>query len=214
MTTVIFVRHGQSTANLERVFAGHTDAPLTELGHKQAENTANFLKNYPIRAIYSSDLCRSMQTAEPTAKMHNLPVIPDRKLREIFAGEWEGRSYDELMEKYAKSYTTWRTDCGRAHPEEGESVVELSERIYREVDRIAKENVGKCVAVFSHATPIRLLRARWEGYPPEELSKVAFCSNASVSVVDYLENGTYRVHLCGYDGHQGDARTGLPKGIV
>ena len=100
MTTVIFVRHGQSTANLERVFAGHTDAPLTDLGHKQAENTAKFLKNYPICAIYSSDLARSMQTAEPTGKLHHLPVIPDKELREIYAGEWEGRSYDELMEKY------------------------------------------------------------------------------------------------------------------
>ena len=117
MTTVIFVRHGQSTANLEHVFAGHTDAPLTELGKKQAQNTANFLKDYPICAIYSSDLMRSMQTAEPTGKLHNLPVIPDRELREIYAGEWEGRSYEELMEKYADSFTIWRTDCGRAHPE-------------------------------------------------------------------------------------------------
>ena len=214
MTKMIFVRHGQSKTNLERIFAGHTDTVLTELGKEQAIKTAQFLSEYRIDAIYASDLTRAMQTAIPTAKEQGVPIIPREELREIYAGAWENLPYETLMRDFTKSYDMWRTDCGRAHPEEGESVVELSERIYREVDRIAKENEGKCVAVFSHATPIRLLRARWEGYPPEELSKVAFCSNASVSVVDYLENGTYRVHLCGYDGHQGDARTGLPKGIV
>ena len=214
MTTVIFVRHGQSTANLERFFAGHNNAPLTALGHKQAENTANFLKNYPICAIYSSDLARSMQTAEPTGKLHNLPVIPDRALREIYAGEWEGRSYDELTEKYADSYTTWRTDCGRAHPDGGESTLELSARIYREVDRLIEVHRGECFAIFTHATPIRLMRAKWEGYPPEELRRVEFCANASVSIVEYDDNGQANVLLCGYDEHQGDIATRFAKGAI
>ena len=214
MTTVIFVRHGQSTANLERVFAGHTNAPLTDLGHKQAENTAKFLEKYPIRAIYSSDLARSMQTALPTGKLHHLPVIPDRELREIYAGEWEGRSYDELMELYADSYATWRTDCGRAHPEGGESTLELGTRIYREVDRLIEAHRGECFAIFTHATPIRLMRAKWEGYPPEELRRVEFCANASVSVVEYDDNGEATVLLCGYDEHQGDIATRFAKGSI
>ncbi|MBE6589759.1 MAG: histidine phosphatase family protein [Ruminococcaceae bacterium] len=214
MTKMIFVRHGQSVANLERAFAGHVDTVLTELGKQQAERTALFLKDYPIDKIYASDLTRAMQTAVPTAKMHGLGIVPDEALREIYAGAWEALPYETLMRDFSESYTTWRTDCGRAHPDGGESVVALSERIYREVDRIAAENEGKCVAVFSHATPIRLLRARWEGYAPEELARVAFCANASVSVVDYMEDGSYRVHLCGYDAHQGEYSTGLAKGIV
>ena len=214
MTTVIFVRHGQSTANLERVFAGHTDAPLTDLGHKQAKNTAKFLQNYPICAIYSSDLTRSMQTAAPTAGLHNLPIIPDRELREIFAGEWEGRAYQELVEKFDKSFTVWRTDCGRAHPEGGESTLELGTRIYREVDRLMELHRGKCFAIFTHATPIRLMRAKWEGYPPEELRNIDFCANASVSVVEYDDDGNANVLLCGYDEHQGDIATRFVKGSI
>ena len=214
MTTVIFVRHGQSTANLACLFAGHTDVALTELGHKQAENTANFLKNYPISAIYSSDLERSMQTAAPTGKMHNLPVVPDRELREIFAGEWEGRAYEELLEKYTQSFNTWRTDCGRAHPEGGESTLELGARIYGEVDRLIEKHKGECFAIFTHATPIRLMRAKWEGYPPEELKNVEFCANASVSVVEYDDNGNANVLLYGYDEHQGDIATRFAKGSI
>lgn len=214
MTKMIFVRHGQSVANLERIFAGHTDTPLTEQGLLQAERTAKFLSDYPIDAIYASDLTRAMQTAAPTARQHGLAVNPDRELREIFAGDWEGVAYGVLMERFSESYATWRTDCGRAHPENGESVVALAHRIYREVDRLAEQHRGGCVAIFSHATPIRALRARWEGYPPEELARVAFCSNASVSVVDYFDDGGFSVELCGYDGHQGELATGLAKGIV
>ena len=214
MTTVIFVRHGQSTANLDRIFAGHTDVPLTELGKKQAENTAKFLEKSPICAIYSSDLARSMQTAEPTASLHKLPIIPNRELREIYAGEWEGRYYEELVNEYDKSFTVWRTDCGRAHPEGGESTLELGVRIYREVDRLIELHRGECFAIFTHATPIRLMRAKWEGYPPEELRNVEFCANASVSIVEYDDNGQANVLLCGYDEHQGDIATRFAKGAI
>lgn len=214
MTTLIFVRHGQSEANLERVFAGHTDIPLTELGRRQAECTAEFLRSYPIERIYASDLIRAMQTAEPTAKSKGLEISPTPGMREIFAGDWEGRSYEELMRLFPESYGTWRTDCGRAYPENGESVIALSRRIYSEVDRIVSENRGRCVAIFTHATPIRLLRAKWEGYPPEELSAVMFCSNASVSVVEYADDGSTNVLLCGYDEHQGDLATRFAKGAV
>ena len=214
LTTLIFVRHGQSEANLQKVFAGHTNTPLTELGHRQAERTAAFLKEYPISHIYASDLDRAMQTAEPTAKSHGLSVIPDPWMREIYAGEWEGRLYEDLMRDFSKSYETWRKDCGRAHPEGGESVVALSARIYAEVERILQKHKGECVAIFTHATPIRLLRAKWEGYPPEELSQVEFCANASVSVVDYEDDGSFHVRLCGYDAHQGELSTSLAKGIV
>ena len=214
MTTMIFVRHGQSEANLELVFAGHTDTVLTELGKRQAERTAQFLSEYKIDAIYASDLTRAMQTAMPTAKAQGIGIVPTEELREIYAGEWENRLYEDLMRDYSNSYATWRNDCGRAHPENGESVVALSERIYRAVERIARKHEGQCVAIFTHATPIRLLRARWEGYPPEELASVMFCSNASVSVVEYGEDGSYNVLLCGYDAHQGDLATSLAKGIV
>lgn len=214
MTTLIFVRHGQSQANLARVFTGHSDIPLTELGLRQAENTATFLHDYPIERVYASDLTRAMQTAEPTARDHGLEVIPSRGMREIFAGKWEGNTFERLLEIYGKDYEAWIHDCGRAHPDGGESVVELSHRIYAEFDRLVAENRGRCIAVFSHATPIRLLCARWQGVPVEELSRVAWVPNASVSVVDIDEQGDVHVRLLGYDAHQGELSTSLAKGIV
>ena len=59
---VIMVRHGESLGNAEGFFAGQTDIPLTPLGQRQAERTAEYLRDRKIDRIYSSDLIRSMQT--------------------------------------------------------------------------------------------------------------------------------------------------------
>ena len=215
---MIFVRHGQSTANVEQKFTGHLNALLTPLGEKQAQNVAEFLERYPIERIYASDLTRAMQTAAPTAAKFSLPVLSDPLLREIHAGKWEGKSYQQLREEYGPSYALWTGDVGNAHPEGGESVRELAERIYRETDRIATENDGKTVALFTHAMPIRTLRARWFGVPVERLSSVEHVRNASVSVVEYepQKDGTYRYHvlLCGYDAFHGGETSGFAAGVI
>lgn len=214
---MIFVRHGQSTANVEQKFTGHLNAALTPLGEKQARNVAVFLKQYPIRKIYASDLKRAMQTAEPTAAMLALPICPDPLLREIDAGKWEGKSYAQLREEYGDSYALWTGDVGNAHPEGGESVRELAERIYRETDRIADENDGSTIALFTHAMPIRTLRARWQGIPVDRLSTVEHVRNASVSVVEYHRTADayrFRVLLCGYDAFHGEETSGFAAGVI
>ena len=113
MTTLILVRHGQSNTNLEQRFTGQGHAVLTELGHKQAECTAHYLDRYSIDVIYSSDLTRSMQTAEATARRQGRSVIPNANLREIDAGLWEGLPYAELKKTYPESYALWTDDLGR-----------------------------------------------------------------------------------------------------
>lgn len=213
-TTLIFVRHGQSESNLAKVFTGQVDTILTPLGHRQAENTARFLKDYPITHIYASDLKRVMQTAAPTAADHGLEVIPNQGLREIYAGEWEGTPYSVLREKYPESYRVWLEDVGRARPDGGESIVELAARIYAEVDRLIEKHRGECIALFSHAMPARALGCRWLGYAPEEMAQVKGCANASVSVVEYEDDGTFRIIYYGYDEHQGENVTVLPVGLV
>ena len=213
MTTLIVVRHGQSESNLAQIFAGQTETALTELGRAQAEETARFLDGAAIDKIYASDLSRAMNTARPTAKRHGLDIVPCASLREINAGLWEGKAYLELIEQYPE-YAKWRNDIGRAHPDGGESVRELAARVYAEIDRILAENRGKTVAIFTHATPVRMLACRWFGIPVEEAAQVPFCANASVSIAEYQESGEFHrlVHY-GYKDHLTNA-TEVPKGIV
>ena len=214
MTNLIFVRHGQSEANLSKIFAGQTETNLTALGREQAARTAAYLKEFPITHIYASDLRRTLETAAPTANIHGLEVIPDPAFREIYAGEWEGKPYEVLKRDYAEAYRVWLEDVGRAHPNGGERVVDLYQRVNAEIHRLIELHRGKCVAVFSHATPARALGCKWFGYPPEEMAKVPWATNASVSVAEYGDDGSFRVIHYGYDAHQGDAVTAIPKGLA
>lgn len=214
MTKLIVVRHGQSVSNLKKRFTGQFETPLTELGHAQAEATARYLDEYRIDRIYASDLSRAMDTARHTAVRQGLEVISERGFREIDAGLWETREYEFLRNNYHESYSKWINDIGRAHPDGGESVLALSERVLAALDRVVSENRGKTVAVFTHATPVRMMGCKWFGLDSTDATRVPFCANASVSIVEYEDDGSFRLIQYGYDKHQGEHKTKLPKGLV
>lgn len=214
MTTVILVRHGQSMANLEGRFAGQAyDAELSPLGHKQAECTAKYIADtYKINKIYASDLKRAFQTAEHTAKLLDMEVIPESGMREIFAGKWEGMKFEDIDTEYAEEYKIWKTNIGVAGCKDGETVSELCERVSKTITKIASENDGKTVMVATHATPIRVLETLWKGKSLEEMKDFPWVTNASVTVAEY-ENGKFKLISVGEDEHLSEMRTALPKNV-
>ena len=107
MTKVIFVRHAEAEGNVNRNFHGHYDSLLTENGRKQLELVAQRLKNEPIDVIYSSDLTRTFETAMSIAQGRGLEVIKDKRLREIYGGQWEDVPWDELPVRFPESYGFW-----------------------------------------------------------------------------------------------------------
>jgi probable phosphoglycerate mutase len=211
MVKIYLVRHGQSTANLNNVFLGQHDLGLTELGYEQAKITANFLKDIPVDAIYSSDIERAYHTAKETAKLVDKPIITDKGLREIDGGEWEELPFDVLWEKYYDSMIAFTTDIGNSKIEGGESVKELFDRFNGTVEKIAKENDGKIIFIFSHATSIRCFATLCMGKKVEEMKGVPWPNNASVTIAEY-ENGKFNLIEYGYDEFMGQKKTGLPKG--
>ena len=185
MTKLILIRHGQSLGNLFENFLGHTDLDLSELGYKQAEITAEYLKNEQIDAVYSSDLIRAYNTVLPIAKQRGLDVIKDDGLREIYAGVWEGKSYSELLNTYPVEYGIWLNDIGNARCNGGESVTELQKRIVNRIIKIAKENPSKTVCIGTHATPLRVLNAYINNIGPSKIKEIPWATNASVTIVNY-----------------------------
>lgn len=213
MTKLLLVRHGESEANLRDVFAGHYNPDLTERGKEQAACTAAFLEqNYTVDAIYSSDLRRACQTAKPIADTFGLPIMPDKEMREIFAGDWEGVSFYGIKDTHAEEFRIWLTDLGNAACPNGESVAEMSDRVYNAVSRIAAENDGKTVVITTHATPIRALQCRFLGKVLPAIQQIPWVSNASVTEIDY-ENGQFTLLNAGQDAHLADMRTTLPDDV-
>ena len=214
MTTLIVVRHGESVSNLNATFTGQTDSPLTELGHEQARRTAEYLKDRHIDVIYSSDLSRAMQTAQPTAEMHGLPIHPDARLREICGGDWELRNGDEISALYPQSYALWKESVYLGTPDGGESFLQVADRTDEFLSEILQKHRGQCVAIFSHALAVRTFACRWFGIPYEKVNDVPWASNASVSEVNYEDDGTVAIVSYAYNAHQGDKKTFLSKGLA
>ena len=57
--TIILVRHGQTQMSVDKQYSGLTDAPLTELGRKQAQRAASYFEGKHIDAVISLAACAS-----------------------------------------------------------------------------------------------------------------------------------------------------------
>jgi len=213
MTTILLIRHGESAANRDDMFAGNYDAELLPRGFEQARCSAEFIKeNYKVDKVYASDLQRAYNTGKCVADAFGLEVIPDRKLREINAGGWDGVKYDVIHKRWPDEWVTWMSDLSKGTCPGGETVVELSERVFGEITRIAKENDGKTVVVASHATPVRTAYAMAKYGSIERIEENSWPSNASVSEI-YYENGNWSCGKYSIDKHMGELRTYLPDDI-
>ena len=211
-TRFIMIRHGLSLANEQKRFAGNLNFELADLGHRQAELCAEALKNEKIDAIYASDLQRAYCTAAPLGRIKGIEVIPCKGLREIFAGEWEGKTFDELCSSYSEAYTVWREDVGRAKCTGGESVVELSKRVLGTLGEIAEQNPDKTVCIATHATPIRAVCTAAAGLDVCDMAEIKWVSNASISIFDY-EDGAFTAVSVDNTDHLGSLITGFPSNV-
>ncbi len=209
MTRLLLVRHGESDANFHNIFAGHIDPALRPRGIEQAELTAQFIaENYKVDKIYSSDLQRAYKTAECLAEQVNLPIVSDENMREIDGGEWEGVKFFDLPKLYQEAFDVWSTDIGNAYCPGGETIRELGDRIIGELGKIAKENDGKTVAIFSHATPIRVAQSIVEHGSVDAMQDIPWVSNASVTEITY-ENGKWNLVAVSLDKHLAELKTEL-----
>ena len=200
MTTLLLIRHGESMANANHEFVGHTDVDLSPRGKLQVEKTAEFVKeNYKIDKVYASDLKRAYETGKAVADKCGVEIVSDPGLREIFAGDWEGRTRDDLIEN-SPEYGVWRTDIGNCTPPNGESVKSVYERIPLKLLQLAIQNEGKTIAIASHATPIRCVISKWMGLGLSGMKLFPWPPNASVTEVTF-ENDIFMITKAPQDKH-------------
>jgi probable phosphoglycerate mutase len=127
-THLYLIRHGQSEGNAALRFGGHSDTPLSELGRKQSEATAKRLSNKRIAAIYSSDLPRTIQTAQPLAKISGLEIQATRAFRERNVGVLQGLTFAEAEAQFPDQYAALINRDLNHVMREGESYLQMLER--------------------------------------------------------------------------------------
>ncbi len=194
-TNVLLIRHGQSKGNAERRFGGHTATPLSSRGRNQAQKTAHTLKSESLTAIYSSDLARAMETAEPLSKLTGLPIHATTAFRERSVGIMEGLTFEEAAQQHPEQYAALLRRDFEQVLTGGESYRQLLDRARQKLDQIIEENRGGKIALFSHTGTICILALHLMGaLDAPELKPVWISSaNCGITRFELREDGFVRV---------------------
>lgn len=173
-TRIYLARHAEPEgAEGVHRFLGQLDPPLSPVGWRQAGELAQRLDKVAFRAIYSSDLQRSLSTAEAVAVGTGLVIQQEPTLREIHAGRWEGLTFDEAKLRYPTEFTERERDLiGFRYPGGGESFRDLELRVAPVFSQIMASGPGD-VLVVAHKGVNRVMLAHFLGMPRERMFEIA-----------------------------------------
>jgi probable phosphoglycerate mutase len=144
----ILLRHGQTTVNAQSLLQGRIDLDLDAVGQQQAALCGQFIRqHFPHARIVSSPLVRAQQTA--------LAISPhveiDERFIELDYGSWDGVAMSAID---PAQWARWRSDP-HFRPPNGESLVELDERVRPALDELREEAMEKHIVIVSHVSPIK-----------------------------------------------------------
>ncbi|MFM7891707.1 MAG: MSMEG_4193 family putative phosphomutase [Actinomycetota bacterium] len=185
-TLVLLVRHG-TTPTTGKVLPGRARGlHLAASGKAQAQRVAERIAELgSIAAIYSSPLERARETAAPIARITRKAVRVERGLIECDFGAWTGQSLRRLMKKPEWS-TVQRAPSMFRFPQ-GESFVEMQNRMVGALDRIRRRHSGKTVVCVSHADTIKAAVAHATGTPLDLFQRIVI-STCSVTAILYTDS--------------------------
>jgi broad specificity phosphatase PhoE len=183
---LLLVRHGLTDWNVARRLLGRSDVGLNPDGRAQALAAAEALRSLPVRAVFSSPQPRALQTADPIASAHDLPVEIDPAFDEVWLDPaWQGKTVEELrdepdLERFLSDPTRPST---RIEPLEN-----VQSRAVAAVERLREEHRGGRVVVVSHGDPLRAIVAHYTALPLAAIRRILI-DNGSVSVVRFRSRG-------------------------
>ena len=185
-TRLCIVRHGETAWNAEHRVQGQLDIPLNNIGLRQAQAVGRALKDERFDAIYSSDLVRARQTADPIANILSMKILLEKDLRERHYGIFERLTYAEVKIRYPEDYARFEARDPEYAFRTGEALKDFSARSISILTRIVEKNPGRNVLVFTHGgvldmlyrhiTGLSLSAERTFGIPNAGLNRVELTS--------------------------------------
>lgn len=215
-TRLWVLRHGQTEMSVQKQFSGLSDPELTSHGREQARRAAAYVAGQLAggagdnagagssagpAAIYSSPLKRTRQTAEAVAEA--LAASPaggggpgtakprvhvTEALIEMDFGNWEGRTFAEVMEEFPLEHDACFWDSSAA-PSGGESPDDVLARVRPFLRDVARNHPGEDVVLVSHVTPIKSI-LRHAFCASGALYRTLHLDLAGLSVIEIFPDGS------------------------
>ncbi|MER7082841.1 phosphoglycerate mutase [Saccharopolyspora kobensis] len=134
-STLVLLRHGESTWNAENLFTGWVDVPLSEKGEAEAKRGGELLREAGALpdVLHTSLLRRAISTANmalDVADRHWIPVRRDWRLNERHYGALQGKNKKQTLETYGEEqFMLWRRSYDTPPPE-----IELGSEFSQDAD--------------------------------------------------------------------------------
>ena len=197
MICFYIVRHGQTLLNSLDRAQGWADSPLTDAGKQTAVELGHKLKSIDFDAVYTSDMLRTIQTAEiimEAGEKKGMPIEKDARLREWCLGNMEAENNAVFIKKVAD----WLggasfAELNKRLPDVADAIYEhdttgmaepfqtIEERLKAAfMDMAQRHGVreNSNILVVTHAFAIKTI---FHLFAPEQLSKAGKVENAAVS---------------------------------
>lgn len=165
-------------------FQGQTDIPLDDVGTAQADRAAAMLATLSPSIIISSDLVRAHQTAQALAQRVGIAITTDQRLRETFAGDWEGLTREVLEAHYGAELAAWSAFSDVRPGGHGETRIEVADRMEAAVvAALSGLEAGQTMVVATHGGAARTAIGRLLALPHDSWGALGVLTNCSWSVL-------------------------------
>jgi probable phosphomutase (TIGR03848 family) len=191
-TLLVLVRHGLTPTTGKEMPEKGPGPSLSDAGWGQAEQAGHYIASWRphwplMKALYSSPLRRTRETAAAIAKVLDLEVVEMADLVDCDAGDWAGQELKALARR-PEWPTVLHYPSGFSFPG-GEGIAAMAARAVGAARALAATHLGETVVAVSHADPIKAVLADALGAHLDMFQRVTV-SPASVSVVSYSPAGT------------------------
>jgi len=196
-----FIRHGQSHVNLKEWNNGNKDEGLTDLGQAQAAALAEFMPGEVphVDTIYASTMRRAKETAEFLARVYEVEIIPDDRLREIGNNRLDHSAWpnDDLPSEYAGFWGSEKP-FSTVTPivEKGETFIHFRARVGLFIEELVERHYKEVVFAVCHGGVIDAAFDHIFNIGPWRRCEI-WNHNTGVTCFEYIEHPrreTWRLH--------------------
>src|SRR5260370_31441947 len=150
------VRDAESTGTRDHHIRAHPAPPLSDEGRSQARRVGRRLTNHRYAGFYTSDLERAHETARLIGEATGLTPTASAGLREIYLGDWEGLTTEELAQRFPDAWARWTEEPSWDVVPGGEGAVPFEARVNDELDSILARHEHGHVLVVTHGGAIQV----------------------------------------------------------
>ena len=184
------VRHGETEWNVIKRFQGQLNTPLTEKGMEKLRKTGKKLENVLFDEVYTSELGRTVASAEIILNENRGYKNKKRELKklaelnEVYFGVWQGLTYEEVFLKYPEEADNYFYNVKNYNAEnvEAENLKDALERFLKGINKILNRHKSGNILVVTHGTVFEMF--------------INYVENKSIFDIDertLMGNGDYKV---------------------